>query len=386
MFGQLADGAVQGLGLGRNGGVGGGRPSVQGGLGLGGQPLHRAVDPPGQVAAEQSSAHQQQSADEEGVRRIPGPGQPFRVQDPAIILGSAQAHGHGDPVFVPPGLGPMDHLDEFGGGLLGQGAAAPRVGGHPVGGQAQDSDAGPAGVGSRQEMGRFRPIGPGFDLGLGLRQVDPGLAFGLSQGQEPQGAQGQDGRQEGGEQAVEAEGAEIHGAGSSTKCFAGKPPDCLADGFTTLPPFLLHLLFPTNLPMHRFALLLLLATTVFAEASGPGAVPVVAPVEGVAPAGAAAQQPSMLPSILLMVGIFAFMWFVLIRPQKKEEKRRKEMIEAMKRGDKVVTIGGVHGVVETVGESTIDVRVGDGSGLVVTYNKGAVQQNVSAEQANASKK
>ena len=47
--------------------------------------------------------------------------------------------------------------------------------------------------------------------------------------------------------------------------------------------------------MHRFALLLLLATTVFAEASGPGAVPVVAPVEGVAPAGAAAQQPSMLP-------------------------------------------------------------------------------------------
>jgi preprotein translocase subunit YajC len=125
-----------------------------------------------------------------------------------------------------------------------------------------------------------------------------------------------------------------------------------------------------------------LSVSLAAQAVDPGgAVAPVAPADGGAAPAGAASQPSIWPSILLMGGIFAFMWFVLIRPQRKEEKRRKEMIDAMKRGDKVVTIGGVHGVVETVGEATIDVRIGDGSGLVVTYNKGAVQQNLSAESA-----
>lgn len=138
--------------------------------------------------------------------------------------------------------------------------------------------------------------------------------------------------------------------------------------------------------MHRILLLLLVATAIFAEASGPGAVPAVAPVAGdPAAPGAQPGAGSILPQILLMGGIFAFMWFVLIRPQRKEEQRRKSMLEATKRGDKVITLGGAHGVVETVGETTIDVRIGDGSGLVVTYSKSAVQQNLSAEQASAKK-
>ena len=94
----------------------------------------------------------------------------------------------------------------------------------------------------------------------------------------------------------------------------------------------------------------------------------------------------MMP-ILMMVGIFAFMYFVLIRPQRKEEKRRKEMLGALKRGDAVTTIGGVHGTVETVGEQTIDVRVGSGDQtLVVTFNKGAVNANMTAETAAADSK
>lgn len=92
----------------------------------------------------------------------------------------------------------------------------------------------------------------------------------------------------------------------------------------------------------------------------------------------------MLPSILLMVGIVGFMYFVLIRPQKKEEKKRKEMLSALKRGDKVVTIGGVHGTVETIGEQTIDVRIGSGNDTIVaTFNKGAVNANMSNESATA---
>ena len=124
------------------------------------------------------------------------------------------------------------------------------------------------------------------------------------------------------------------------------------------------------------------ASLAFAENAGPDAPS--APVAPMSPAGAPAASGvgSMLPSILLMVGIFAFMYFVLIRPQKKEEKKRKEMLSALKRGDKVVTIGGVHGTVETIGEQTIDVRIGSGNDTVVaTFNKGAVNANMSNESA-----
>ena len=102
----------------------------------------------------------------------------------------------------------------------------------------------------------------------------------------------------------------------------------------------------------RFAPVITLIATAslaFAENAGPDAPS--APVAPMSPAGAPASGGvgSMLPSILLMVGIVGFMYFVLIRPQKKEEKKRKEMLSALKRGDKVVTIGGVHGTVETIG-------------------------------------
>jgi len=116
--------------------------------------------------------------------------------------------------------------------------------------------------------------------------------------------------------------------------------------------------------------------------AAPGDVAPAGAPDGAAPA--AASQSSPLFMILMMVGVFAFMWFVMIRPQKKEEKRRKEMIEATKRGDKVVTIGGAHGTVEAVGEGTIDVRLGgdgDKGGMVVTFNKAAVSANLSGEQA-----
>ncbi len=136
--------------------------------------------------------------------------------------------------------------------------------------------------------------------------------------------------------------------------------------------------------MYRLVLLLSAASLAFAQ---DGAAP-VAPIGpdsgtggGAAPAAAGAQGNPLF-FIVMMVGVFAFMYFVMIRPQRKEEARKKEMLGALKRGDKVVTIGGVHGTVETVGEQTIDVRVGSGDPTVVmTFNKGAVNANMTAESA-----
>lgn len=126
-----------------------------------------------------------------------------------------------------------------------------------------------------------------------------------------------------------------------------------------------------------YRIVLCLSALALATAGDAPAAPAAPGPDG-APAAAGGPGPwGMLIFLGLMV---AFMWFFIIRPQRKEEKRRKEMVEAIKRGDKVVTIGGAHGVVESVGETTIDIKLGTGdSGAVVTFNKGAVSQNLAAE-------
>ncbi|NNF57098.1 MAG: preprotein translocase subunit YajC [Rhodothermaceae bacterium] len=62
------------------------------------------------------------------------------------------------------------------------------------------------------------------------------------------------------------------------------------------------------------------------------------------------------PSFFIMMGlIFVVFYFFIIRPQRKREETRKQMIEAIKKGDRVVTVGGIHGTV---------LKVDDGSYLV----------------------
>ena len=48
-----------------------------------------------------------------------------------------------------------------------------------------------------------------------------------------------------------------------------------------------------------------------------------------------------MESIVMMIGLFAIMYFIIIRPQQKQQKEHKEMIEALAKGDKVVTTGGL---------------------------------------------
>jgi preprotein translocase subunit YajC len=104
-------------------------------------------------------------------------------------------------------------------------------------------------------------------------------------------------------------------------------------------------------------------------------------------AGPGAQaQPSIWPMILLIGGMFLFMWFVIIRPQKKEEKRKKEMLGSTKKGDEVETIGGLRGEVVTVGEQTMEVRLGKDPGVVVVFSRPAVHRNLTQEAAAPAKK
>lgn len=78
--------------------------------------------------------------------------------------------------------------------------------------------------------------------------------------------------------------------------------------------------------------------------------------------------------MLLMMAIPLVLLLVFSsRSQKKEERRLQSMRGGLKRGDQVVTIGGVHGEVAAVGEATVDLRVGKGDdGAVMTFNKSAI--------------
>lgn len=66
-----------------------------------------------------------------------------------------------------------------------------------------------------------------------------------------------------------------------------------------------------------------------------------------------------VPLILL----FVIFYFLLIRPQQKQQKARKEMLGSLKKGDRVVTIGGIHGVIKEIDESVISLRVADNLNL-----------------------
>ena len=75
---------------------------------------------------------------------------------------------------------------------------------------------------------------------------------------------------------------------------------------------------------------------------------------------AAASSTGQMVSTLVTFGlVFVVFYFLIIRPQNKKQKEAKKMIDAVKKGDKVVTIGGVHGSVHSVKEGTVIVKVDD---------------------------
>lgn len=118
------------------------------------------------------------------------------------------------------------------------------------------------------------------------------------------------------------------------------------------------------------------ATVAFAEDGGPAApapAPGTTPAPGAPGAKPAAPSPFDPTFFIFLIGAVLFMYFLIIRPQRKEEKRRQELVGGMKAGHKVVTIGGLHAEVAAIGETTVDLKVGD---VVMTFNKSAVSTNV----------
>ena len=81
--------------------------------------------------------------------------------------------------------------------------------------------------------------------------------------------------------------------------------------------------------------------------------------------------------ILLMIGMFAIMYFVMIRPQKKRQKEEMEMRNAIDVGDEVTTIGGICGRVVSVKENHLIIE-SSSAGSKIQILRGAVQSNDTA--------
>jgi len=80
----------------------------------------------------------------------------------------------------------------------------------------------------------------------------------------------------------------------------------------------------------------------------------------------------MMQFLPLMIIMFAVMYFLIIRPQKQKEKKRQEMISNVRKQDRIVTAGGVHGVVVTVKENDVIVRVDDAKDVKIKVDKSAL--------------
>lgn len=76
-------------------------------------------------------------------------------------------------------------------------------------------------------------------------------------------------------------------------------------------------------------------------------------------AGSASSTSQLVSTFVPFVLIIAIFYFFLIRPQNKKQKETEKMINALKKGDKIVTIGGIHGVVSSTKEKTVIVKVDD---------------------------
>jgi preprotein translocase subunit YajC len=85
-----------------------------------------------------------------------------------------------------------------------------------------------------------------------------------------------------------------------------------------------------------------------------------------APGGQGAPAGGGASGLIMMVVIFAIFYFILIRPQQKKMKEHKKMVAELKKGDRIVTAGGIYGTVENTTTETLTVKIAEGVKVKIT--------------------
>ncbi len=87
------------------------------------------------------------------------------------------------------------------------------------------------------------------------------------------------------------------------------------------------------------------------------------------------QKPSWVPTVVMIVLLIVIFYFFMIRPQKKKQQKLQEAREALRKGDQIVTIGGLHGKIVEIRDKTFVIAVEDNTHIEV--EKSAISFNES---------
>jgi len=100
-----------------------------------------------------------------------------------------------------------------------------------------------------------------------------------------------------------------------------------------------------------------------------------------APPGGAQGGGSPVSTFVMMGAIVVVFYFFMIRPQTKKAKEQKKYVEGLKKGDKILTIGGIYGkVVEVKDDATLIMEVEDGSKMKISKNAVSSEASLSLNQ------
>ena len=101
-------------------------------------------------------------------------------------------------------------------------------------------------------------------------------------------------------------------------------------------------------------------------------------------AGQGAAGGGSLSFLLMLALMFLVMWLFMIRPQRKQQKELEAMRNSLKKGDKVITAGGIYGTVADIDERTVLIKVDGETKLRV--DKSSIQKDMSDAPAQTDKK
>ena len=73
------------------------------------------------------------------------------------------------------------------------------------------------------------------------------------------------------------------------------------------------------------------------------------------------ESTSMIPMIIFLVVIFAAMYFLMIKPRRKQQKEHEDLAKGLRKGEKIITAGGIYGQIESVVEDTVILRLESGA-------------------------
>ena len=92
------------------------------------------------------------------------------------------------------------------------------------------------------------------------------------------------------------------------------------------------------------------------------------------------SAPSLLGALLPLILIFFVFYFLLILPQQKKQKQHKKMLDDLKEGDKIVTVGGLIGVVSKIKDNIVTIDCGNG--VKVDFLRNAISQVIKPQNDN----